>query len=218
MEEVVDCTTDYINFCMDVVVPVRTAPCYANNKPWITSHIKSLLNQKKKAFKDGDQQELRRVQRELRVQLREAKEQYRRKLEQKLQNNSMKEVWDGLKIITSCSSRQGATIEGDVSRVNRLNNFFNRFDNPIPLSPLITMPPTPSSALSLPLRADTCTKETPSPPAITAAQVCGELRRLHPSKAAGPDGVSPRLLKACTSELGDPHPAELNDFRPVTLT
>ncbi len=33
IEEVVDCTTDYINFCMDVVVPVRTVRCYANNKP-----------------------------------------------------------------------------------------------------------------------------------------------------------------------------------------
>ncbi|KAI3360683.1 hypothetical protein L3Q82_002553 [Scortum barcoo] len=83
---------------------------------------------------------------------------------------------------------------------------------------------------------------------ITAAQVCGELRRLRPSKAAGPDGVSPRLLKACARELGHPlqrifnlslgqgrvpqlwktsciipvpkkpHPGELNDFRPVALT
>ncbi|KAI3351071.1 hypothetical protein L3Q82_005638 [Scortum barcoo] len=71
------------------------------------------------------------------------------------------------------------------------------------------------------------------------------LRRLRPSKAAGPDGVSPRLLKACARELGHPlqrifnlslgqgrvpqlwktsciipvpkkpHPGELNDFRPV---
>ncbi len=76
----------------------------------------------------------------------------------------------------------------------------------------------------------------------------GELRRLCTSKAAGPDGVCPRLLKACALELGDPlqhiynlsmrvgrvpvqwktscivpvpkrpHPKELNDFRPVALT
>ncbi|XP_051791709.1 uncharacterized protein LOC127530062 [Erpetoichthys calabaricus] len=84
IEEVVDCTTEYINFCMDIVVPVRTVHSYANNKPWITSDIKGLLNQKKRAFKGGDQHELKRVQKELRVQLRAAKEQYRRKLEQKL--------------------------------------------------------------------------------------------------------------------------------------
>ncbi|KAI3355420.1 hypothetical protein L3Q82_018261 [Scortum barcoo] len=71
MEEMVDCTTDYINFCMDTVVPVRSVRCFANNKPWITSDIKGLLNQKKKAFKDGDTQELKQIQKELRVQLRE---------------------------------------------------------------------------------------------------------------------------------------------------
>ncbi|KAI3367054.1 hypothetical protein L3Q82_009687, partial [Scortum barcoo] len=82
MEEIIDCTTDYINFCMDTVVPVRSVRCFANNKPWVTSDIKGLLNQKKKAIKDGDTQELKQIQKELRVQLREAKEQYRRKIEQ----------------------------------------------------------------------------------------------------------------------------------------
>ncbi|XP_051782041.1 uncharacterized protein LOC127527414 [Erpetoichthys calabaricus] len=77
---------------MDIVVPVRTVRCYANNKPWITSDIKGLLNQKKRAFKSGDQHELKRMQKELQVQLRVAKEQYKRKLEQKLQNNSKKET------------------------------------------------------------------------------------------------------------------------------
>ncbi|KAI3352640.1 hypothetical protein L3Q82_019221, partial [Scortum barcoo] len=129
MEEIVDCTTDYINFCMDTVVPVRSVRCFANNKPWITSDIKGLLNQKKKAFKDGDTQELKQIQKELRVQLREAKEQYRRKIEQRMQNNNMREVWEGMKTITGCSSKRGAPIEGDVGRANQLNQFFNGFDH-----------------------------------------------------------------------------------------
>ncbi|KAI3355422.1 hypothetical protein L3Q82_018263 [Scortum barcoo] len=190
---------------------------------------KGLLNQKKKAFKDGDTQELKQIQKELRVQLRKAKEQYRKKIEQRMQNNNMRVVWEGMKTITGCSSKRGAPIEGDVGRANQLNH---------------------SS-----LTAVTSNKEDTSPPppltpsmTITAAQVCGELRRLRPSKAAGPDGVSPRLLKACARELGHPlqrifnlslgqgrvpqlwktsciipvpkkpHPGELNDFRPVALT
>lgn len=52
--EEIDCTTDYINFCMDVVVPIRTIWCYANNKPWITSDIRALLNKKKRDLKDCD--------------------------------------------------------------------------------------------------------------------------------------------------------------------
>uniref|UniRef100_A0A8C4TKB5 Reverse transcriptase domain-containing protein n=1 Tax=Erpetoichthys calabaricus TaxID=27687 RepID=A0A8C4TKB5_ERPCA len=95
--------------------------------------------------------------------------------------------------------------------------------------------------------ADTSIGET-SPPIIKTAQVSRELRRLRASKAACPDGVSPRLLKVCASELGGPLQhifnlsleqgrvlrlwktfcitpvpkvsctSELNDFRPVALT
>lgn len=37
----VECLTDYLNFCMDAGVPVRTVRCYANNKPWVTSEVKA---------------------------------------------------------------------------------------------------------------------------------------------------------------------------------
>ncbi|KAI3364558.1 hypothetical protein L3Q82_011340, partial [Scortum barcoo] len=76
-------------------------------------------------------------------------------------------------------------------------------------------------------------------------QVRGQLRKLRPRKAPGPDKVCPRLLKTCAAELGEPlqrifnlslqigrvptlwktsrivpvpkknRPSELNDFRPV---
>jgi len=46
IDGITSCTTDYINFCMDIVVPTRSVRCFANNKPWITSNIKDLLNQK----------------------------------------------------------------------------------------------------------------------------------------------------------------------------
>ena len=61
--------TYYINFCRDTVIPVRTVRCYPNNKPWITSDIKDLLNQKKRAFQNGDGERRRSVQRELKKTL-----------------------------------------------------------------------------------------------------------------------------------------------------
>ena len=250
IDEVTNCTTDYINFCMDAVVPVKTVKCYPNNKPWITSHIKGLLNMKKRAFKDGDQWELKRAQKELRVQLRAAKEQYRRKLEQKLQKRSMKEVWDGMKIITGCGAKRGASIIGDVEKANQLNNFFNRFDETISnASQNIQIGLSLSSSYLLNSSHDKNHKEENVPtPLITAAQVSGQLRRICSRKAAGPDGVPPRLLKACAAELGEPlqrifnmsleqrkvpiqwktscivpvpkrpQPKEMNDYRPVALT
>ncbi|KAI3369182.1 hypothetical protein L3Q82_026154 [Scortum barcoo] len=43
-----------------------------------------------------------------------------------MQNSNMREVWEGMKTITGCSSKRGAPIEGDVGRANQLNHFFNR--------------------------------------------------------------------------------------------
>ena len=54
MDRRVSTITDYINFCRDTVISVRNVRCYTNNKPWITSDIKDLLNQKKRVFQNGD--------------------------------------------------------------------------------------------------------------------------------------------------------------------
>ena len=156
IEGATHCTTDYLNFCMDIVAPTKTVRCFPNNKPWITSNVKHLLNRKKRAFKEGDQEERKRVQGELKTMLREAKDSYRRKVEQKLQENNMREVWDGMKTITGCK-KSSSTVEGDVVRANQFNHFYNRFDNTAPgvndcLTPI---PASPPSAANCSLHATT---------------------------------------------------------------
>ncbi|TWW74205.1 putative RNA-directed DNA polymerase from transposon BS [Takifugu flavidus] len=105
-------------------------------------------------------------------------------------------------------------------------------------------PPTlPPSTTPVPLLSP-----SPHPPCFMADQVRGELRKLQPRKAAGPDRVCPQLLKTCAAELEEPlqrvfnlslelgkvptlwkmsciipvpkknRPSELNDFRPVALS
>ena len=79
MDRRVSTITDYINFCRNTVIPVRTARCYPNNEPWITSVIKDLLNQKKMAFQNGDGERRRNVQQELKKILHRAKVEYKKK-------------------------------------------------------------------------------------------------------------------------------------------
>ena len=119
------------------------------------------------------------------------------------------------------------------------------------LSPPSCDPPFPSpldTALHPSYNLSSNTPGDPPPCIITADQVRGELRKLRPKKAAGPDKVCRRLLKTCAAELGEPlqhvfnfslqlgsvptlwktscivpvqkktRPSELNDFRPVALT
>lgn len=100
--------TDYLNFCLDVVVPIKTVKCFVNNKSWVTSEVKAVLNRKKRTFKNKDFEEMRRAQRELKDCIKEAKDSYRRKLERKLQTNDMREVWKGMRTITGCKPGSAA--------------------------------------------------------------------------------------------------------------
>lgn len=112
----------------------KTVHCFPNNKTWITSNVKDIINRKKRAFKEGDQAEFKHVHTELKVQLRETKQEYRRKVERKLQNNYVREVWEGMKTITGCGMKNNRAEDGDSARANQLNLFFNRFDNQAPAS------------------------------------------------------------------------------------
>ncbi|KAI4894000.1 hypothetical protein NFI96_013038, partial [Prochilodus magdalenae] len=94
---------------------------------------------KKRAFRSGNKDEMKVVQRELRRKIREGKTSYRRKMEAQLQQNNVSGVWNSLK-----------TISGHKK---------------------------PDS------------------------QVRSELRKIKTRKAAGPDGISSRLLKSCANEL-----------------
>ena len=143
-----DCITEYI--CKHTTVRARTVRCFPNNKPWIINDLKALLNKKKRAFRSGDREELRRVQHELRDMLRACNDTYRRKLEAKLQQNNVRDVWTGMKQITGCkvSGRQSS---GSLERANEPNNFFNRFSTqPSVVSPTPPDPHTPSLPHMLP--------------------------------------------------------------------
>nr|XP_015194569.1 PREDICTED: adhesion G-protein coupled receptor G7-like [Lepisosteus oculatus] len=80
IDNMVDCVTDYINLCVHNTIPTKDIHCFSNNKPWITSNLKALLNDKKRAFRRGDKEEVKRVQRELKQKLKESKDAYRRKI------------------------------------------------------------------------------------------------------------------------------------------
>ena len=117
-----DCITVYIRFCEDTNMPARTVHCSSNNKPWITSDLKALLNKKKRAFRSGDRQEQRRVQHELREMLRTCQE------EAGLQQNSVRDVWTGMMNITGMKGKDRQT-SGSLDRANQFNQFLNRFSS-----------------------------------------------------------------------------------------
>ena len=68
------CVTDYIRLCEGSAVPIRKLRFFPNNKPWINTDVKLLLNRKKKAFMAGDKGIAQKeIQSGLRRELRTAK-------------------------------------------------------------------------------------------------------------------------------------------------
>ena len=131
--------------------------------------------------------------------------------------------------ITGYSRKNSQVMDGDVDRANNLNLFFNRFDgrggvhptpastppsptllsdeadSPAPLSPGQSSSPTTTTAATATAITSTDGRK---PLSFTVDEVRAELMRLRAGKAAGPDGVCPRLLKDC-SPTGRAPPVDL---------
>ncbi|TWW68204.1 hypothetical protein D4764_19G0000020 [Takifugu flavidus] len=136
---------------------------------------------------------LRSVQKELKRSLKESKDAYRKKLEERLERNQTRDVWSGMRTITGFQKKGIRSADGNVDQANELNQFFNRAPN------------TSANFFSLP-PADTLhgSQHVTHPPtglSFTSGQVRRELERLNQRKAAGPDGISPRVLRNCSRQL-----------------
>lgn len=208
------CITDYINFCVDSNVETKRIRCFPNNHPWVTSELKVLLSQKKRAFYLGNKEEQKRVQKELQWRIRRAKKDYGKKMEEKLAQNNARDVWSGLRAMSGLTQNTNETADGDIQWAEELNTYFNRFNpystSTAPSSPTpslqlsITPPPSHSSLTHQPLSLLPYqpTTDIVSPPlSFSPDEVRAQLRRLKVSKSTGPDGVHPRVLRTCAEQL-----------------
>ena len=70
INELTESVVQYIKFCMDDCIPTKRCKIYSNNKPWITKHIKVILNSKKQIFGKNRIEGRLQIQRELRIEIR----------------------------------------------------------------------------------------------------------------------------------------------------
>lgn len=120
-----------------ISVITKKVSCFSNNKPGVTPELKALLNEKKRTFRCGGKEELRREQKELKYKIRAGKESYRRNMEESLQQNKVREVWKNMKKSGHFEDKRGATVPAVRGWNNKLNLVFNRF-NSRPASSLST--------------------------------------------------------------------------------
>ncbi len=109
---------------------------------------------------------------------------YKRRIEEHFTGNNTRRVWQGVQ--QHITNFKGSTTTGSnssASLAEELNCFFARFDKKSPLQ-LTSLPVTGTQSLTL-----------------QEYEVRQVFRSVNPRKAAGPDGVLGKVLKACAYEL-----------------
>ncbi|KAK2920685.1 hypothetical protein Q8A73_000170 [Channa argus] len=208
---------------------------FPNQKPWINSQVCQKLRTRSLAFRSGNDTEYKAAKYGLRKAITAAKRQYREKLDSFYSTADSGRMWEGLQHITDYRTTTTNITTLKDSLPDDLNTFYICFEGPSytaergPTHTLTTQPSSP-------------------PPTVSTTQVHKALRKINPRKAAGPDNIPGRALRACANELADvltsifnlslsqctvplcfktttivplPNkspPTCLNDYRPVALT
>ncbi len=173
----------------------------------------------------------------LRRAVRAAKLRYRERIESHFQLNDSRRMWQGLKTICSSGNNPSAEVRADPLLAEELNTFYGRFDR--------------NSGATLPINASGSSRQSSDVDhviTVSEDEVRRELRRVNIRKAAGPDGITGRVLRSCADQLAglftsifneslatsviptsfkksviipvpkNSKPSCLNDYRPVALT
>ena len=62
-----------MHFCENNVITSKEIKCYPNNKSWVSKELKELLNLKKKAFLEKDQNKIKETNKLLKLKIAEGK-------------------------------------------------------------------------------------------------------------------------------------------------
>ncbi|KAL0200139.1 hypothetical protein M9458_003326, partial [Cirrhinus mrigala] len=222
---------DYINTTIDSVTTQKQITTYPNQKPWMNKEVRLLLKARNTAFRSGDAQAYSTSRANLKRGIKKAKHCYKLKLEEHFSNSDPRRMWQGIQAISDYKPSHSTPTDTDVFFLNELNDFYARFERE---------------------NRETATKIATSidhsPITLTSSDVYNVLSRINARKAAGPDGIPGRVLRACAEQLAGvftdifnmslaqaavprcfkttsivpvpkhSSPTCLNDYRPVALT
>ena len=174
--------------------------------------------------------------------VKEAKRRYGQKLESQFQQSGSRSLWQGLRTMTDCRTPSSGSMNADASLADELNIFYARFEA---AAHSANGDSSANSAIGS-THEEHAGKDNAF--IISEHDVRKAFRRVNTRRAAGPDGITGRVLKACTNQLApvftevfnlsleqstiptcfkrstivpvpkNPQPTCLNNYRPVALT
>ncbi|XP_073772589.1 uncharacterized protein [Danio rerio] len=183
LEEYTTSVLSYIKHCTDTVTTEKHIRVYANQKPWMTAGVRILLKERNIAFKSGDKERYSAARANLKTGIRGAKLKYKHKIEGYLHSNNSRQVWQGIQNITNYRPNP-RSVGVDNTLAEELNCFFARFEQQSAEEATLHSLSNPSHVFT-----------------VEEDDVRKVLRTVNPRKAAGPDGITGRVLKDCADEL-----------------
>ncbi len=219
-------------------ITVRTFP---NQKPWVDRTIRDAVNKRTAAYNEallsGNMSEYKASCYALRRAVRATKFRYSERIESHFQLNDSRRMWQGLRTICAFGNKSSAEVRADPLLANELNTFYGRFE-------------CNGGSAALPVSASGSSRQRSDNHVITVSEdeVRRALKRVNIRKAAGPDGITGRVLRSCADQLAglftsifneslatsvvptsfkksiiipvpkNNKPSCLNDYRPVALT
>ncbi len=218
-------------------VKIRT---FSNQKPWVDRTIRDAVNHRTAAYNasilSGNMSEYKASCYTLRRAVRAAKRRYRERIESHFQLNDSRRMWQGLKTLCFSGNNSSAEVRADPLLAEELNTFYGRFE-------------CNGDGTTLPINASRSSRQSSDHVfTLSEVEVWRELRRVNVRKAAGPDGITGRVLMSCADQLAglftsifneslatsvvptsfkksviipvpkNSKPSCLNDYRPVALT
>ncbi len=193
VSEFTEVALSFVNTLTEQATETVTIKTFSNQKPWVDRTIRDAVNHRTATYNagilSGNMSEYKASCYALRRAIRAAKLRYSERIESHFQLNDSQRMWQGLKTICSSGNNSSAEVRADPLLAEQLNTFYGRFE----CNGGSATQPNSTSASS----------RQSSDHVITVSEddVRRELRRVNVRKAAGPDGITGRVLRSCADQL-----------------
>ncbi len=241
VSEFTEVAVSFVNTLTEQATETITVKSFPNQKPWVDRTIRDAVNKRTAAYNEallsGNMREYKASCYALRRAVSAAKHRYKERIESHFQLNDSRRMWQGLRTICAFGNKSSAEVRADPSLAEELNTFYGRFESN-------------GGIAALPSSTSGSSRQRSENHVITVSEdeVRRALKGVNIRKAAGPDGITGRVLRSCADQLAglftsifneslatsvvptsfkksiiipvpkNSKPSCLNDYRPVALT
>ncbi|XP_072021915.1 uncharacterized protein [Amphiura filiformis] len=189
---------------IDRYFPIKTMKVHSADKPWMTSYIKRLIDERQQVFhREHRSRKWKRLRNKISREIAKAKKEHYKTRVQRHKKANPAEWYKQIKVMANLSNSE-STIQpppgvdaNDFEAVaNSINNIFASVSNDLDVLDTAKLP---------------AYRPDPNPcPTVHDYEVYEMLKKIKIGKAGGPDGISARLIREFSYELSKPLAEILN--------